>query len=146
MSLLLLFGAVVVPSNSTNVESLPLLYAVSGAGKGDLFLSFSVLNADGTPLSLVGISFSGSIHSATFTLATLTSGQIVVSNTNTITIMVPASQVVNWMPGQYELSVTATDGTNTRDLFSGALVTIGEMVPPVVKVLWSTGATVGNII
>ena len=146
MTLLLLFGGAATPSGSTNIESLPLLYAVSGVGEGDLFLSFAIYEADGvTPLSLTGISFTGGIFSATAMVASL-AGQIAVSNSNTITIQVPAATVAAWAPGQYEMSVTASDGSYTRDLFSGALVVIGNPVPPVVKVVWTSGAVVNVVL
>lgn len=140
MSVLLLFQT---PGAPTNIEILPLLYAVVGAGEGDLFLSFAIYEADGvTPLSLAGISFSGSIHSSTAVIASLSGSQIVVSNTSTITIRVPGAQVATWMAGQYQLDVTATDGTNTRDLFSGALVVVGEMVNPMISVIFTPGPKV----
>lgn len=146
MSLLLLFGAAAQSGGSTNIESLPLLYAVSGAGEGDLLLSFSIYEADGvTPLSLTGISFTGEIFSATTVIASL-AGQIAVSNSNTVTIQAPAATVAAWSPGQYEMSVTASDSLHTRDLFSGALVVIGNPVPPVVKVVWTPGAVVNVVL
>jgi len=144
MSLLLLLDISVSsgPTSPSNAQILPLLSVAFGGMDGDLLVKVTFFQEDGvTPLSLLGITFSGSIYSTSQIMTALSSTggspQISTSGTgnNVLSINVPAVQVDGWAPGQYAMSIDATDGTYTVDLFASALVVVGTAIPSVASVV-----------
>ena len=125
---------------STNIESLPLLQASIGVIALGFYLSDGV-----TALSLAGISFMAGVTSllTATTNATLSTagGQIVVSggSSNLLTITELAAAKAAWAHGAYALSLTASDGTFSKDVFVSSAVTVGAPSPLGVTVIRAAG-------
>jgi hypothetical protein len=106
---------------------LPLLQVTDGTqANEDWQLSIAFYLDDGvTPIPLVGLSFSLTVGA----FATLTSGGagIVVSgpSNNVLVITALASEKASWPSGVYPISLTASDGLYTRDLFASSTLAIG---------------------
>lgn len=132
---------------TTYIESLPLLQANIGVGPDeDLVIALGFTMADGvTPLSLAGISFTSSIVSllSGTTIATLSSegGEIVVSggSSNLLTITELAAAKAAWAFGAYALTLTASDGTFTKDVLVSSSVIVGAPSPLSVTILRAVG-------
>jgi hypothetical protein len=132
---------------TTSIESLPLLQANIGVGSDeDLVITLGFTMADGvTPLSLAGISFTTAVTSLLTgtTIAILSSegGEIVVSggSSNLLTITELAAAKAAWAVGAYALSLTASDGTFTKDVFVSSSVIVGAPSPLSVTVVRALG-------
>ena len=132
---------------TTNIESLPLLQANIGVGSDeDLVIALGFTMADGvTPLSLAGISFTAAVTSLLTgtTIAILSSegGEIVVSggSSNLLTITELAAAKAAWAVGAYALSLTASDGTFTKDVFVSSSVIVGAPSPLSVTIVRAAG-------
>jgi hypothetical protein len=150
MSLLLLLDISVSsgPTSPSNAQILPLLSVAFGGISGDLSVQLTFLLANGSPLSLAGISFQGSIFNAVETIATLSSTggspMVTVTGTglNVLSIIVPAAQVAGWAPGQYAMEMVASDGTYSSDLFGNALVVVGSSIPSTASVTGQRGVAI----
>jgi hypothetical protein len=133
---------------TTNIESLPLLQANIGVGSDeDLVIALGFTMADGvTPLSLAGISFTAAATSLLTgtTIATLSSlgGEVVISgaSSNFLTITELAAAKAAWGVGAYALTLTASDGTYTKDVFVSSSVIVGAPSPLSVTVVRAGGA------
>lgn len=111
----------------TNLTLLPLVRLADGVQIGeDWSLAIAFYLDDGvTPISLSGLSFTLVVSGLT-TLST-GSGQIMASgpSNNVLAISCPASITSGWSPGIVDLSLVATDGVSTRDLFALSTLAIG---------------------
>ena len=111
----------------TNLTLLPLVRLADGVQIGeDWSLAIAFYLDDGvTPISLSGLTFSLTIGG----LNTLSSGsgQIMASgpSNNVLAISCAASITSGWAPGVVDLSLTATNGVSTRDLFALSTLAIG---------------------
>lgn len=106
---------------------LPLLRVADGVQVDeDWQLSIAFYLDDGvTPIALDGLAFTASIGG----FATLSSsgGDIVVAgpSDNVLIVNVLAAAKASWPTGVFSLSLTATDGVSTRDLFASSTLAIG---------------------
>jgi hypothetical protein len=111
----------------STLSLLPLIKVVDGVQPGeDWQLSIAFYLDDGvTPIVLSGLTFTASIGA----VATLSSasGQIVASGPlgNVLVITALATQTANWPVAVYSLSLVASDGTYTRDLFALSTLAVG---------------------
>jgi hypothetical protein len=111
----------------STLSLLPLLKVSDGVQPGeDWQLSIAFYLDDGvTPVDLSGLSFTLSLGA----LATLSSssGQIVSSGplTNVLAITAIAADTISWPTAVYSLSLVATDGTYTRDIFALSTLAVG---------------------
>lgn len=118
----------------TNLTLLPLVRVADGVQIGeDWSLAIAFYLDDGvTPIALTGLTFSLTVGG----LITLSSGsgQIATSgpSNNVLVISCAASITLGWLPAVFDLSLTATDGISTRDLF--ALSTLAVGAPQVARV------------
>jgi hypothetical protein len=137
---------------TTSIESLPLLQVSIGAGSDeDLVIALGFTLADGvTPLSLAGISFTAAVTNllTETTIATLSSeaGEIVVSgvSSNLLTLTELAAAKAAWPVGSYSLSLTASDGTFTKDVFVSSSVIVGAASPLSMMVVRAPGAALAS--
>lgn len=109
------------------ISLLPLLKVSAGVQTDEDFtLAIAFYLSDGvSPINLTGISFTsriGSIFSASTAAGTLS---ITGANSNNLVFAVPASAKASWPTGAYTLSLLATDGTYTRDVFAMSTLTVG---------------------
>jgi len=116
---------------------LPLIRVSDGVQSNEdwqLNIAF-FLDDELTPIPLTGLSFSSTIGS----LATLSTagGQIAVAgpSSNVLIITAPASQTTSWANGVYPISLTVSDGVNTRALFALSTLTVGAAQIPRVSLL-----------
>jgi len=106
---------------------LPLIRVSDGVQSDeDWQLSIAFYLDDGaTPVPLNGLSFTLSVGG----FATLSSsgGQIIVSgpDDNLLVITAPAAEKATWPQGVFAITLTATDGSATRDLFASSTLSIG---------------------
>ena len=111
----------------STLSLLPLIKVTDGVQPGeDWQLSIAFYLDDGvTPVDLSGLTFSLSIGA----LATLSSasGQIVASGPldNVLAITALAAETTNWPVAVYSLSLVASDGTYTRDIFALSTLAVG---------------------
>ena len=113
---------------------LPLVRVVDGVQSGeDWSLAIAFYLDDGvTPIPLTGLTFTLTVGA----LSTLTSasGQLTISgpSNNVLVISVAASLTATWPAGVIDISLVATDGVSTRDLF--ALSTLAVGAPQVARI------------
>jgi len=111
----------------SNLTLLPLVRVADGVQSGeDWSLAIAFYLDDGvTPIPLTGLTFTLNVGA----LATLTSasGQVVASgpSNNVLVISCPASVTATWPAGVVDISLTATSGVSTRDLFALSTLAIG---------------------
>ena len=111
----------------STLSLLPLVKVTDGVQPGeDWQLSIAFYLDDGvTPVDLSGLTFTLSIGA----LATLTSatGQIVASGplVNVLAITALGAQTTSWPIAVYSLSLVASDGTYTRDIFALSTLAVG---------------------
>jgi hypothetical protein len=111
----------------STLSLLPLVKVTDGVQPGeDWQLSIAFYLDDGvTPVDLSGLTFTLSIGA----LATLSSatGQIVASGplANVLIITELGAQTTNWPVAVYSLSLVASDGTYTRDIFALSTLAVG---------------------
>jgi hypothetical protein len=107
---------------------LPLIRVADGVQfDEDWQLSIAFYLDDGvTPVPLSGLSFSLSVGA--FAMLSTNAGQIAVSgpNGNLLVITVLAAEKENWPNGVFPITLTATDGSSTRDLFASSTLAIGS--------------------
>ncbi len=107
---------------------LPLVRVADGVQPDeDWQLSLAFYLDDGvTPIDLTGLSFILTVDS----LATLTTsgGEIVASgpSNNLLVVTALAASKSNWSTGLYSMSLAASDGLFTRDLFAYSTLTVGS--------------------
>jgi hypothetical protein len=118
----------------TNLTLLPLVRLADGVQIGeDWSLAIAFYLDDGvTPISLNGLSFT--LMAGGLVTLTSGSGQISVSGPgdNVLVIFCAASITSSWPSGVVDLSLTATDGVSTRELF--ALSTLAVGAPQVARI------------
>ena len=118
----------------TNLSLLPLVRVADGVQIGeDWSLAIAFYLEDGlTPIPIGDLSFTLNVG-ALVTLSTA-SGQIATGgpSNNVLTISCGASITSGWSSGVFDLSLTATDGVATRDLF--ALSTLAVGAPQVARI------------
>lgn len=111
----------------STLSLLPLVKVSDGVQPGeDWQLSIAFYLDDGvTPVDLSGLSFTLSIGA----LATLSSsnGQIVSSGplANVLAITALATETMSWPTAIYSLSLVASDGIHTRDIFALSTLAVG---------------------
>ncbi len=131
----------------TNIEFLPLLKVVAGVqGDEDFNPSIAFMQSDGvTPIGLAGIAFTAKIGS----LATLSTsaGSLVVSGpgNNVLSFSAPAIGRAIWPTGPQPLSLQATDGTYTRDVFANSTLIVGNPASFSVTTFSTPGASAAVI-
>jgi cellobiose-specific phosphotransferase system component IIC len=111
----------------STLSLLPLVRVSDGVQPGeDWQLSIAFYLDDGvTPVDLGGLSFTLSIGALT-TLSS-SSGQIISSGplTNLLAITALAAATMSWPTGVYSLSLMASDGIYTRDIFALSTLAVG---------------------
>lgn len=130
---------------TTNISALPLLKVLAGVQSDEDFtISLALTQSDGvTPLDLSGISFSSKIGS----FATITTANGLTVSGNIISWTVLAAQKSGWPTGQYDFALTASDGTDTRDVFAAhSKIRIGEDLSLVVISVSSATAASGSAV
>lgn len=121
----------------TNLTLLPLVRLADGVQIGeDWSLAIAFYLDDGvTPISLNGLTFTLMVGG----LTTLSSGagQITASgpSSNVLAISCAAAITSGWSPGVVDLSLTATDGLSTRNLFALSTLAIGAPQVARIKLL-----------
>ena len=111
----------------SSIEALPLLTTITGVQTNEDFIYSLAFYYDDniTAIPLTGINFTASVG----TIATLSTsnGAIVVSGTddNILTITEYAASKTSWLAGSYPLTLLATDGTYTRDIFAQSQLVVG---------------------
>jgi len=111
----------------SNLTLLPLVRVADGVQIGeDWSLAIAFYLDDGvTPIPLDGLTFTLTVGA----LATLTSasGQISTSgpSNNVLVIACAASVTATWPAGIVDVSLAATDGVSTRDLFALSMLAVG---------------------
>lgn len=119
----------------SSIESLPLLLTTAGVQTNEDFIySLAFFYSDNvTPIDLTGISFTLTIGS----LATLSTGNggIVVygSPPNIIVATKYAAAKASWPIGEYPMTLVATDGTYTLDVFAQSQLIVGA--PSIISVV-----------
>ena len=107
---------------------LPLIRVSDGVqSEEDWQLSIAFYLDDGvTPVPLSGLSFILSVGA--FATLSTGGGQIVVSgpNDNVLVITALAAEKASWPQGVFAITLTATDGFATRDLFASSTLSIGS--------------------
>jgi hypothetical protein len=107
---------------------LPLIRVSDGVQSDeDWQLSIAFYLDDGiTPVPLSGLSFTLSIGA--FATLSTSSGQVAVTgpNNNLLVITALASEKASWPQGVFPITLTATDGSATRDLFASSTLSIGS--------------------
>ncbi len=106
---------------------LPLVQVTDGVQiDEDWQLSIAYYLDDGvTPVPLTGLTFTLTVGA--FATLSTGSGQIVVSgpSSNLLVITALAAAKASWPTGVYPISLSANDGTYTRDLFASSTLAIG---------------------
>ena len=107
---------------------LPLIRVSDGVQTDeDWQLSIAFYLDDGvTPVPLSGLNFTLSV--GVFATLSTISGQIVVTgpNNNVLVITALATQKASWPQGVFPITLTATDGYATRDLFASSTLSTGS--------------------
>jgi hypothetical protein len=107
---------------------LPLVRVADGVQSDeDWRLSIAFYLDDGvTPVPLGGLGFSLTVGA--FATLSTNDGQIVVSgpNDNLLVVSVLAVDKLTWPQGVFPISLTVTDGSATRDIFSGSTLSVGS--------------------
>ncbi len=107
---------------------LPLIRVSDGVQTDeDWQLSIAFYLDDGvTPVPLSGLSFTLSV--GVFATLSTSSGQIVVTGptNNLLVITALATQKASWPQGVFPITLAATDGSATRDLFASSTLSIGS--------------------
>ncbi len=107
---------------------LPLIRVSDGVETyEDWQLSYAFfLDDGGTPVPLSGLSFTLSVGG--FATLSTSGGQIVVTGPtdNLLVITALATQKASWPQGVFPITLTATDGSATRDLFASSTLSIGS--------------------
>ena len=107
---------------------LPLIRVSDGVQSDeDWQLSIAYYLDDGvTPVPLGGLSFTLSV--GVFATLSTSGGQIFVSgpNDNLLVITALAAEKASWPQGVFPITLTATDGSATRDLFASSTLSIGS--------------------
>jgi hypothetical protein len=107
---------------------LPLIRVSDGVQSDeDWQLSIAFYLDDGvTPIALSGLSFTLSVGA--FAALTTNDGQIAIAgpNDNLLVITALAAEKQNWPQGLFPITLTATDGSATRDLFASSTLSIGS--------------------
>jgi hypothetical protein len=135
---------------TTEIEKLPLFQVTYGTGTDeDFYLPVSFTLADGlTPVPVTGLTFNCNLGYAG-SLASLTSvplGGITFTSSSSILVLVPAARGPTlWSsqlpgPGAYVMTMTATDGVNTRDVFQSSSYQLGAPQPPSILIVSAASA------
>ena len=118
-------------------NALPLPLATFAASVGyaeDFIIGFSFNSPNGSISDLTGVSFALTIQ--TLDVLSVANGRLVVIGNSIIAIR-PAAQKMNWGGGVYPLSLMASDGTYSRELFSASSLRVGDAGKPLLRVLSS---------
>lgn len=111
----------------SSVQLLPLLRVSAGVqADEDFSLSLAFYLSDGiTPINLSGLTFIAKV--GVLTTAVSASGALVVSgaSNNMLTLTILAATKSSWCAGAYPLSLLASDGVYTRDIFALSTLTVG---------------------
>src|SRR5262249_15521932 len=116
---------------------LPLVRVTDGVQTNeDWRLSLAFYLSDGvTPIDISELSFSLIVG----TVATLTdgAGQLAISgpSNNVLVITALAAQTATWPTAIYPISLVATDGVNTRDIFALSTLSVGAAQSPRVSMV-----------
>lgn len=132
----------------SNIATLPLVRVIGSVEPNeDLTFSLTFTLADGvTPLPLAGIAFTLAVNYPS--LANLFTGSTADSTLaiggasgNVLSCTIRAAATALWPPGDFLMTLIATDGTATKGVFSDSALSIGETQAWSFTVVMPSGAT-----
>lgn len=136
---------------ATNIGFLPLYQATAGvATDEDWVFSIYFSLADGTPINLTNIDFTFTVSNGGAVIFTAnrasSTNPVVVSGAgnNAVTLIVYKAQKLAWALGGYGLSLVATDGIYTRDIFFNSTLTVGAPQVITLTPIYNAGGGVSN--